>query len=342
VDIPVVGITGSVGKTSAKDMAKAVLARSGPVHSSPQSFNNEIGVPLTLLNTPDDVAALVLELGARREGDIASLCGIARPDIGVITTVAAVHTGVMGSVDVVARTKGELLDGLPAGGCAVLNADVPEVMTQAVRTRARQITFGAAGEVRALARSVDDHLQVSFLLESPWGRTDVHLGVPGVHMVDNALAAAAVGLVLDVPLEEVAVGLSEARLSPGRMQMETAPSGMLVVNDAYNASPTSVEAALRTVSSLPDTGRKVAVLGLMAELGEESNDAHQHVVAIARELGVEVFAVGTDLYGIESLEGIDEAFEAVVGLGLGDGDSVLVKGSLVAGLQELAERLSAL
>jgi len=140
----------------------------------------------------------------------------------------------------------------------------------------------------------------------------------------------------------VAVGLSEARLSPGRMQMETAPSGMLVVNDAYNASPTSVEAALRTVSSLPDTGRKVAVLGLMAELGEESNDAHQHVVAIARELGVEVFAVGTDLYGIESLEGIDEAFEAVVGLGLGDGDSVLVKGSLVAGLQELAERLSAL
>jgi len=342
VDIPVVGITGSVGKTSAKDMAKAVLARSGPVHSSPQSFHNEIGVPLTLLNTPDDVAALVLELGARREGDIASLCGIARPDIGVITTVAAVHTGVMGSVDVVARTKGELLDGLPAGGCAVLNADVPEVMTQAVRTRARQITFGAAGEVRASARSVDDHLQVSFLLESPWGRTDVHLGVPGVHMVDNALAAAAVGLVLDVPLEEVAVGLSEARLSPGRMQMETAPSGMLVVNDAYNASPTSVEAALRTVSSLPDTGRKVAVLGLMAELGEESNDAHQHVVAIARELGVEVFAVGTDLYGIESLEGIDEAFEAVVGLGLGDGDSVLVKGSLVAGLQELAERLSAL
>ena len=163
VDIPVVGITGSVGKTSAKDMAKAVLARSGPVHSSPQSFNNEIGVPLTLLNTPDDVAALVLELGARREGDIASLCGIARPDIGVITTVAAVHTGVMGSVDVVARTKGELLDGLPAGGCAVLNADVPEVMTQAVRTRARQITFGAAGEVRASARSVDDHLQVSSL-----------------------------------------------------------------------------------------------------------------------------------------------------------------------------------
>ena len=341
MSMPVVGITGSVGKTSTKDMTSAVLARGGPVHSSPRSFNNDIGVPLTLVNAPDEPAVLVLELGARQEGDIASLCGLARPDVGVITTVAAVHTGVMGSVEAVARTKGELLDALPAEGCAVLNADVPAVMEQASRTLARQITFGAGGEIRASDISVDDHLRASFSLESPWGRTEVRLGVPGVHMVDNALAAAAVGLVLDIPLGEVAGGLGEARLSPGRMQVSTNRSGVVVVNDAYNANPTSVMAALRALSSLPTGGRRLAVLGLMAELGGESSDAHLRVVAVARELGIEVLTVGTDLYGVEPLGGVEEALDVLTGLNLAEGDSVLVKGSLVAGLQELAEKLAA-
>jgi len=341
MSMPVVGITGSVGKTSTKDMTAAVLARSGPVHSSPQSFNNEIGVPLTLLNAPEDPAFLVLELGARQEGDIASLCGLARPDVGVITTVAAAHTGVMGPVEAVARTKGELLDALPAEGCAVLNADVPAVIAQASRSRAMQLTFGAGGEVRASDTRIDDRLRASFCLESPWGRTEVRLGVPGVHMVDNALAAAAVGLLLDVPLGEVAGGLSEACLSPGRMQVSTNRSGVVVVNDAYNANPTSVMAALRALSSLPTGGRRLAVLGLMAELGGESSEAHLRVVAVARELGIEVLAVGTDLYGIEPLGGVDEALDVVTGLNLAEGDSVLVKGSLVAGLQELAEKLAA-
>ena len=340
VEGTVVGITGSVGKTSVKDMAAAVLTRGGPVHASPRSYNNEIGVPLTLLNAPDDPATLVLELGARKGGDIASLCAVARPDIGVITTVAAVHTGVLGPVDAVARAKGELLDGLPADGCAILNADVPEVMAQAGRTRARRITFGATGEVRASGVSIDGRLHATFLLESPWGRTEVRLGVPGAHMVDNALAAASVGLVLDIPLEEVAVGLGEALLSPGRMQISTAPSGLVVINDAYNANPTSVEAALRALVALPGRGRELALLGLMAELGDESNDEHTRIAALAAELGLEVIAVGTDLYGIEAMGGVDEVMEATAGLNLGEGDSVLVKGSLVAGLQGLAERLA--
>ena len=341
ISMPVVGITGSVGKTSTKDMTVAVLAPGGPAHSSPRSFNNEIGVPLTLVNAPDEPATLVLELGARQEGDIALLCGMARPDVGVITTVAAVHTGAMGSVDAVARTKGELLDGLPSDGCAVLAADVPAVMAQASRSRARQLTFGAAGEVRASGISINERLHASFLLESPWGRTEVHLWVPGVHMVDNALAAAAVGLVLGVPLEEVAVGLGKARLSPGRMQITTATSGLLVVNDAYNANPTSVRAALRAVALLPGRGRRLAVLGLMAELGGESSEAHLQVVALAHELGVEVLAVDTEFYGIEPLHGVDEALDVITSLNLGEGDSVLVKGSLVVGLQELAEKLVA-
>ena len=336
----VVGITGSVGKTSVKAMTAAVVARSGPVHASPQSVNNEIGVPLTLVNAPDGASTVVVELGARHEGDIAALCEVVLPDIGVVTTVAAAHTGVLGPVDVVARTKGELLDRLPAHGCAVLNADVPEVMAQAGRTRSRLLTFGKAGEVRARAVVLDDGLCPSFRLESPWGRTDVRLSARGAHMVDNALAAAAVGLVLDVSLEDVAVGLGEARLSPGRMGLSTAPSGLVVLNDAYNANPASMEAGLAALAALPVGGRRLAVLGLMAELGAGEAVAHRQIAALASATGIEVVAVGTDLYGVEALAGVDEALALIGGMGLGEGDAVLVKGSLVAGLQELAERLA--
>ena len=173
----VVAVTGSVGKTSVKDLTAAVISKGGSTHASERSFNNEIGVPLSILGAPEDVDFLVLEMGARAEGDIARLAGIARPDVGVVTTVAMAHTSAFGSLEVVARTKGELLDGLPPDGCAVLNADDDLVMGQAGRARCPILTFGERGEVRARDVSLDDLLRPAFRLESPWGRTEVHLEV---------------------------------------------------------------------------------------------------------------------------------------------------------------------
>jgi UDP-N-acetylmuramoyl-tripeptide--D-alanyl-D-alanine ligase len=330
----VVGVTGSVGKTSVKDLTSAVLNQKGPVHASPRSFNNEIGVPLTLLNTPEEATAVVAEMGARHPGDISNLCAMVHPDVGVITTIGMAHTGVFGSLEAVAQAKGEIIEGLPAAGCAVLNADVPEVMAQADRTRAQVLTFGQAGEVRAREVRVGADLRPSFLLESPWGRIEVRLEARGAHMANNALAAAAVGLVLEVPLDQVAAGLAQAELSPSRMQLGTAPSGLLVIDDAYNANPLSVGAALEALAAVEAPGRRVAVLGLMAELGDDAPLAHQQMAQKAAALGVELFTVGTDLYGPSPQADIDAALK-----NLGHGDVVLVKGSLVAGLQALAARL---
>ena len=336
----VVGITGSVGKTSTKDLLAAVLARSGNVHASDRSFNNEIGVPLTLLNAPADVDHVVVEMGARRIGDIAALVTMARPDVGVLTTVVPAHTEVFGSLEEVAITKGELLDGLPAGGCAVVNADVPEALAQAKRARCSLLTFGTDGEVRACDVRLDEVLRPTFRLESPWGRAEVTLEARGSHMVPNALAAAAVGLVEGVRIDDVAVGLADARLSPWRMEVLEGPSGFTVVNDAYNANPASMRAALAALAALPGSGRRIAVLGVMAELGDGGPEAHRDVLFHAEEAGIEVLAVGTDLYGPIGLNGIDAAMAALVERSPGPGDGVLVKGSRVAGLEALVEGLT--
>ena len=184
--VPVVGITGSVGKTSVKDMTSAVLSQQGDVHASPNSYNNEIGVPLTLLNAPEKSSFLVLEMGARKEGDIGNLSEIVYPDIGVITTVVASHTEVFGSLDSISNTKGEILERLPSEGCAVLNADVDEVMRQSPRSRARKLTFGKQGEVRASSVKFDQNLHAAFVMETPWGRREIKLNVAGEHLISNA------------------------------------------------------------------------------------------------------------------------------------------------------------
>jgi UDP-N-acetylmuramoyl-tripeptide--D-alanyl-D-alanine ligase len=335
----VVGITGSVGKTSTKDLLAAVLARAGVVHASDRSFNNAIGVPLTLLGAPAAAAHVVVEMGARREGDITDLADIARPDVGVLTTVASSHTGVFGSLEAVARTKGELFDGLPPDGCAIVHADVSAALAQAVRARCPVLTFGDAGEVRARDIRLDDVLRPTFRLESPWGRTEVTLEARGAHMVSNALAAAAVGLVEGVGLDNVAAGLAEARLSPWRMEVVTGPSGCTVVNDAYNANPVSTAAALDALAGLPGSGRRIAVLGVMAELGDGGPAAHVAVAGYAADLGVEVLAVGTDRYGTDVLDDADAALAALVQRALVPGDAVLVKGSRVAGLEAVVDGL---
>ncbi|MDP1820429.1 MAG: UDP-N-acetylmuramoyl-tripeptide--D-alanyl-D-alanine ligase [Acidimicrobiales bacterium] len=333
---PVIGITGSVGKTSVKDLLAGVLTRRFRTAASERSFNNELGVPITLLDAPDRTEALVVEMGARGVGHIADLCAIAAPTVGIVTRVAAVHTEVFGTIDDIARAKSELVAALPFDGTAILNGDDPRVAAMASATSARVLTFGKAGDVRAEDVVLDEQLQASFLLVSDWGTTTVHLGARGEHQVGNALAAATAALVCGVALDEIAGGLGDAALSPWRMALGRAPSGATVLNDAYNANPTSVAAALQALLALP-ARRRVAVLGTMAELGPSSIDDHAAIGEMARRLGVRLIAVASPAYGGEDVPDTDAALAA---LGpLGPQDAVLVKGSRVAGLERLAARL---
>lgn len=341
----VVGITGSVGKTTTKDLLAPVLGRRWRTAANPGSFNNELGVPLTLLGAPEGTEAVVIEMGARGIGHIASLVGLARPTVGVVTTVGVCHTEQFGTVEQVARSKAELVAGLPASGTAVLNAGIPLVAAMAKATSARVLTFGGPPDdgarpvdVTATAITLDGRLRPSFTLHSPWGDADVRLGVHGRHQVTNALAAAAAALACGVAVDDVAGGLAEGTLSKWRMALELAPSGALVINDAYNANPLSMEAALHSLATL-DAVRYTAVLGVMAELGDHSAAEHIRVGQLAARLGIRVIAVGTSGYGGEK---VDTAQDAAALLGsMGAGDAVLVKGSRAAGLETLAGRLTA-
>ncbi len=336
----VVAVTGSVGKTSVKDLLAAALGARWATSASTGSFNNELGVPLTLLVAPDGTEAVVLEMGARAPGDLRLLCDLARPSVGVVTNVGLVHTETFGTLEQVARAKAELVESLPPGGTAVLNGDDALVSAMAAQATALAVLrFGLSSEADVTATEVilDGELRPSFRLRSPWGDTEVRLAVRGRHQVGNALAAAAAALACDVEPSAVAAGLSGASLSPWRMELLRSPTGALVLNDAYNANPVSVAGALRALAEL-DARRRIAVLGTMAELGEVSDREHRAVAALAHELGVRVVSVGEAAYGGEVVAGPDEA---VVALGpLGEGDVVLVKGSRVAGLERLAARLS--
>lgn len=333
----VVGVTGSVGKTSAKDLVTAVLSTTFATHASDRSFNNEIGVPLTLLNAPDGSEAVVVEMGARGLGHVAQLCQIARPSIGLVTRVGAAHLELFGTIDDVATAKAELVEALPAHGAAVLNADDVHVAAMARRTRAQVLTYGEAGELRAVDIEVRSDLTSSFELQGPWGRVHVHLAVRGLHNVHNALAAAAVGLVSGVDIAQVAEALETATVSAWRMELLHAPSGARVLNDAYNANPVSMRAALDALAHLP-ARRRIAVLGPMAELGEGAAHAHREIGDLARAAGVRLISVGSPAYGGEDVPDIDAAVAAVGELG--PDDAVLVKGSRVAGLERLAARLT--
>jgi UDP-N-acetylmuramoyl-tripeptide--D-alanyl-D-alanine ligase len=337
----VVGVTGSVGKTSVKDLLVAVLASRWQASGNVRSFNNELGVPLTLLNAPTGTEALVVEMGARGIGHVKALCDLASPTVGVVTRVAAVHTETFGTVDDVARAKGELVEALPPaadGGVAVLNAEDPRVAAMADRTAARVLTFGSGGDVRAERVELDDDLVPTFRLVGPTGHAEARLAIRGTHMVTNALAAAAAGLGLGLSVDEVVAGLGLASLSPWRMDLARLPSGARVLNDAYNANPTSMAAALDALLALR-ASRRVAVLGPMAELGATSAADHAAVGDRARRLGVEVVGYGTDAYGGRAVAADPAAVLAAVGP-LGPGDAVLLKGSRVAGLEVVAAALA--
>ncbi|MDQ6838749.1 MAG: UDP-N-acetylmuramoyl-tripeptide--D-alanyl-D-alanine ligase [Actinomycetota bacterium] len=338
---PVVGITGSIGKTSTKDLAAAVLRTTMQVAASERSFNNELGVPLTLANAPGDTNVAVVEMGARAPGHIRHLCNMARPTIGVVTAVAASHTATFGTVEGVAAAKAELVRSLPASGTAILNGDDPRVSAMAAHSAAEVLLWSAEGrrgaDVTAHDIRIDDRLRASFVLRTPWGSLPVALEARGAHQVGNALAAASVALCCGVGLGEVGTGLALGQLSPWRMEVRFAAGGGLVINDAYNANPTSMVAALRSLADL-DVERRVAVLGAMAELGADEADEHRRVAALAASLDIEVIAVGTDLYGTAPEVDVAAA-SARLGV-VGPGTAVLVKASRVVGLERLATLLA--
>jgi UDP-N-acetylmuramoyl-tripeptide--D-alanyl-D-alanine ligase len=332
----VVGITGSVGKTSTKDLTAAALGTRWRTAANVRSFNNEQGLPVTLLEAPDDTEVVVLEMGTRGFGQIARLCQVGRPTVGLVTLVAGAHTELLGCLDDVARAKRELVEALPGDGVAVLNADDPLVAAMASHTSARILTFGrttVAADVRVSGLRLDDSARAQFRIETPWGSAEVALSVVGAHMALNAAAALAVALACDVPLDDATMGIGGARLSPWRMDLRRTASGALVLNDAYNANPTSMRAALEALAALP-ARRRIAVLGLMAELDAPQGE-HLAIARCADALGIELMAVGTPLYGRDPV--VADPADALGSLG--EGDVVLVKGSRVAGLEVLAARL---
>jgi UDP-N-acetylmuramoyl-tripeptide--D-alanyl-D-alanine ligase len=332
----VIGVTGSVGKTSVKDLIAAICATHYITQANDKSFNNELGLPQTLCNAPDGAEAVVVEMGMRGFGEIAMLCEIARPTIGVITVIGEAHTGRVGGIEGVARAKGEIVESLPEWGTAVLNADQAVCIALKQRTNAKVLGFGTtAGDVRAENVVLDRLARPSFHLVTPWGSADVKLAVSGAHMAVNAAAAAAASLAAGVPLDKVVAGLAAARLSPWRMEITERADGLVVINDAYNANPTSMLAALDALAALPVEGRRVAVLGLMAELDDDGPARHRAMAVHARGLGIEVVAVGTDDYGVAPTADLSALLATLNGA-----DAVLVKGSRVAGLEKVAAGLT--
>ncbi|MGQ7295614.1 UDP-N-acetylmuramoyl-tripeptide--D-alanyl-D-alanine ligase [Quadrisphaera sp. KR29] len=368
----VVAVTGSSGKTSTKDLLAAVLAPLGPVVAPPGSYNNELGVPLTLLRVEEGTRSLVVEMGARGRGHIAHLCELAHPRVGAVLNVGLAHVGEFGSPEAIAVAKGELVEALPPavdgatglrdGGVAVLNADDHRVAAMAERTRARVVTFGWGGgaDVRAEDVRVDELGRASFTLRTGTGgdaaSAAVALQLHGEHHVSNALAAAACALAAGAQLADVAGALSGARAaSRWRMEVTERADGVVVVNDAYNANPESVRAALRALKAMRRPGgRTWAVIGEMLELGGAARDEHDAVGRYAVRLDVSrLVAVGEGARPVHTgavLEGsyADEsawvpdadAAHALLEAELRPGDVVLVKSSHGAGLLHLGERLA--
>ncbi|MBK1788375.1 UDP-N-acetylmuramoyl-tripeptide--D-alanyl-D-alanine ligase [Prauserella cavernicola] len=288
-ELTVVGVTGSSGKTSTKDLIAQVLEPLGPTVAPPGSFNNELGHPWTALRADAGTRHLVLELSARGVGHIAELAAIAPPRIGVVLNVGSAHVSEFGSRDGIAQAKGELVEALPADGVAVLNVDDPLVAAMASRTKARVVGVGERPDATVRAENVrlDDQARASFRLVAPQGQADVTLGLVGEHHVGNALSAAAVALELGSSVEEVAERLSTAqRRSAHRMEVVTRSDGLTVLDDSYNANPESMRAALKTLASMSKSKKSWAVLGVMAELGADTVSAHDDIGRLAVRLNI--------------------------------------------------------
>ncbi|MDP2773124.1 MAG: UDP-N-acetylmuramoyl-tripeptide--D-alanyl-D-alanine ligase [Nocardioides sp.] len=353
--IPVLAMTGSQGKTGTKDYLAHVLAAAGPTVATAANNNNEIGVPLTVLRADETTDYLVVEMGARGIGHIAYLCDIAPPTVAAVINVGTAHIGEFGSREAIAAAKGELVEALPETGVAVLNADDDLTAAMAGRTRARTLTFGDAGDVSWRAVALDELGRPTFELGYAGEWRPVTLTQTGAHQVANAAAAAAMALAVGRPLAEVAAALGSAQAtSRSRMELHTRGDGLLVVNDAYNANPASMRAALDALHALGThrAGRTIAVLGEMKELGEGAAAAHREVGAAAATAGIDVVVVvGAAASGIaDGVRAGRGHCELIVSAGrdaalewvrenAGADDVVLVKASNGAALEWLAEQL---
>ncbi|WP_406105119.1 UDP-N-acetylmuramoyl-tripeptide--D-alanyl-D-alanine ligase [Micromonospora globbae] len=342
--LTVIGLTGSSGKTTTKDLVAQLTARLGATVAPPGSFNNELGHPYTALKAGPDTRYLVMEKGARGVGHVRYLCELVPPRISVVLNVGTSHIGEFGSREAIAQAKGELVEALPPDGLAVLNADDDLVSAMASRTSARVVRYGevADADVRAEDVTLDERGRPAYTLVTPEGRVPVRLALTGRHQVSNTLAAAAVARELGMPLAELAEALGELRLiSTRRMDVFDRPDGVTVIDDSYNANPGSMAVALKALAALGRGRRTVAVLGYMAELGPYERDGHAEVGRLAAELGVDrllvvgepaapihegATAVGN--WGGESVLLTDQAAAVEVLRGeLRPGDVVLVKGS---------------
>lgn len=337
----VVAITGSTGKTSTKDLLASALGVG--TFAAPKSFNNEVGVPLTVLMAPDDTEVLVLEVGSRGIGHIRDLMPVVQPDVAVITGIGLSHIATLGDLDNVRQAKWELAEGLVEGGSVVLPVTEEHMIDWAFQAGIDIATFGGRGaDVEIVGLELDPAGLPTFTLRAQGEQAQVGLQLPGAHQASNAAAAAAGALSLGRALPDVAAGLELAIGSPWRMEVH--PGRFTVVNDAYNANPDSMAAALRTVAAMP--GRHLAILGLMAELGHAAREAHLEVGALAKELGYQAVVVVGEDPGIAEGAGkiarpvpkLADAHEVIVEL-VKDGDVVLVKASRAVGLEGLAEKL---
>ena len=352
--IPVVAVTGSNGKTTTKELAAGVLATRWNVLKPERSFNNQWGLPLTLLQLAPEHQAAMLEIGSNAPGEVAALAALAAPTVGIVTTVAAVHTEFLGSLDGVREEKAGLVRALTADGVAVLNADDPRVAGMARDTRARVVTYGRGGTaaVRAVGEPVDDERGLRFTLETAGVRQEVTLGLAGRHNVTNALAAAAAGVALGIPLVDVARGLADVRPVAGRCVWRQA-GAVSILDDTYNASPVSVRAALETVGAHRRGRRVIVVLGDMLELGAITDDTHREVGRAVAALPADEFVgVGRAMQAaVEAAKeaGLTEArhlmtFEDTVAhllKRLTAGDLVLVKGSRGMRMERVVDALVA-
>jgi UDP-N-acetylmuramoyl-tripeptide--D-alanyl-D-alanine ligase len=336
----VLGITGSTGKTSVKDVARALLP--APLHASPENFNTEIGLPLTVVAAEDGTEVLILEMAMRGPGQIAELCAIAAPDVGVITNVGPVHVELLGSIEAIAAAKAEIIDGLRPGGTAVVPADAGPLEPHLERAP-NLIRFGRGGDVEALEVMAGAG-ETDALVRTPVGEHRFKLPFVEAYNLDNALAAIAAGVALGFEpgaMADLAPGIVFSRL---RGELVELPENAILVNDCYNANPISMRAALDHLASLGASGRRLAVLGEMRELGPGASAYHREIGEYARGRGVELIIGVGELAGSYEPDQIAENADAAADAlreALGPGDAVLVKGSRAVGLERVAEKLTA-
>jgi UDP-N-acetylmuramoyl-tripeptide--D-alanyl-D-alanine ligase len=336
----VVGVTGSVGKTSVKDIARALLP--GHVHANRENLNTEIGLPLTVLEAPDDTEILVLEMAMRGAGQIAELAMIAEPEVAVITNVGPVHVELLGSVEAIAAAKAEVLAALPPGGTAIVPARAGQLEPH-LAAAPRLLRFGPGGDVFAVESKVADGVTEA-LIETPVGQQAFQLPFAEAHNLENALAAVAVGVALGAPLVEMADRAANIGFSRFRGERLEMGDGIVLVNDCYNANPVSMRAALGYLASL-EGERRIAVLGEMAELGPGAAGYHREVGESARAGGIDLLiGVGEPArdYGPDELLGTPEEAAEWLAAQAEPGDTILVKGSRSAGLETVAETLGEL